>query len=113
VASAGTTRAQLTGNASLHKTSHSRVLGLAELVDQLQSVNEVLWQVEDDLRASDQAGDFGPAFTKLARSVYRYNDRRWSLKRQIDALLGSRFVEEKQYNTHSPDRPAESPQDLS
>lgn len=71
--------------------------GLPELESELLQVNEKLWQVEDDLRACEKAGDFGPDFIELARSVYRLNDRRSALKRKINALLGSELVEEKSY----------------
>jgi len=75
---------------------------VAELVQQLREVNQTLWQVEDDIRRCEREGDFGPPFVELARSVYRHNDRRWALKRQIDALLGSRLVEEKEYGAWPP-----------
>jgi FkbM family methyltransferase len=70
---------------------------LDELSAQLKVVNEVLWKVEDELRHCEQQQDFGPRFVELARSVYRHNDRRSSLKRLINTLLGSRLVEEKSY----------------
>jgi len=63
----------------------------------LQAVNEILWVIEDDIRVCERNGDFGPRFIELARSVYRNNDRRSALKRQINELLGSRIVEEKEY----------------
>ena len=37
-------------------------------------------------------------FVDLARSVYRTNDARCAVKRAIDHLVGSRFVEVKSYN---------------
>jgi tetratricopeptide (TPR) repeat protein/GR25 family glycosyltransferase involved in LPS biosynthesis len=64
---------------------------------ELREVNEALWRIEDELRLCEASGEFGARFTELARSVYRTNDRRAALKRQIDTLLGSPFVEEKQY----------------
>ena len=64
---------------------------------QLRRVNETLWTVEDDLRQCERDRDFGPRFIELARSVYRHNDRRSVLRRQINELLGSRIVEEKSY----------------
>jgi len=70
---------------------------LAGLTAELRSVNEALWQVEDELRKCERAGDFGPRFIELARSVYVRNDRRASLKRQINEWLGSRLMEEKSY----------------
>jgi hypothetical protein len=74
---------------------------LAGLTTELRTVNEALWEVEDALRLCERDGDFGPRFVELARSVYRHNDRRASLKRRINDLLGSRLVEEKDYAAHS------------
>jgi len=70
---------------------------LTGLTAELREVNEALWQVEDELRQSERAGDFGPRFIELARSVYQRNDRRASIKRQINQWLGSRLMEEKSY----------------
>lgn len=70
---------------------------LAELTAGLKQVNEALWDIEDAIRDCERASDFGPKFVALARSVYRQNDRRAALKRQINDLLGSRLIEEKSY----------------
>ena len=70
---------------------------LDALTAELREVNADLWAVEDDLRACEARGEFGPGFVALARSVYRLNDRRAALKRRIDALLGARFRDEKQH----------------
>lgn len=65
------------------------------LTRELRAVNETLWKIEDAVRRCEQKGDFGPDFIRLARSVYRNNDRRARLKRQINESLGSPLVEEK------------------
>ena len=70
------------------------------LVAELKAVNGALWQIEDEIRECERAGDFGPRFIELARSVYRQNDRRSILKRRINETLGSTIVEEKSYKTH-------------
>jgi tetratricopeptide (TPR) repeat protein len=70
---------------------------LAALCGQLKSVNEALWEIEDRIRLCERQKDFGAQFVELARSVYRQNDRRAALKRQINELLGSRLIEEKDY----------------
>ena len=70
---------------------------LQELTDQLKRVNEALWEIEDKIRRCEQRKDFGPEFIELARSVYRSNDQRADLKRQINHLLGSPLIEEKEY----------------
>jgi post-segregation antitoxin (ccd killing protein) len=70
---------------------------LARLQAELREVNEVLWQVEDDIRDCEAGADFGPRFIELARSVYRLNDRRAALKKAINLHCGSSIVEEKSY----------------
>lgn len=70
---------------------------LDALTGQLKAVNEAIWQIEDDIRDCERNQDFGPKFIELARGVYRNNDRRAELKREINHLLGSRLVEEKSY----------------
>lgn len=67
------------------------------LVSELRRVNEQLWDIEDRIRECEQRGDFGPAFIELARSVYKTNDRRAALKRQVNDAMGSDLVEEKSY----------------
>ncbi len=70
---------------------------LAALTADLKAVNEALWRIEDEIRACEHAGAFGNRFIELARSVYRQNDRRSQLKREINQLLGSALIEEKGY----------------
>lgn len=67
------------------------------LVESLQRVNEALWDIEDAIRAKEAAAQFDPDFIGLARSVYRMNDRRAAIKREINRLLDSELVEEKSY----------------
>ena len=71
--------------------------GLAELSDDLKSVNDALWEIEDEIRAYEAKGDFGARFVELARSVYHKNDERAAIKREINERLGSAIVEEKSY----------------
>ncbi len=70
---------------------------LTRLTAALQAINESLWDVEDEIRRCDGHGEFGARFVELAQQVYRTNDRRAEVKRQINTALGSRLVEEKQY----------------
>jgi hypothetical protein len=67
---------------------------------ELKGVNDSLWRIEDDLRNCERQGEFGARFVQLARSVYRINDRRAQLKRQINELSGSLILEEKFYNNY-------------
>ena len=70
---------------------------VADAVDGLRRVNEALWEIEDDIRDCERRDDFGERFIALARAVYRTNDKRAALKRQINDALGSELVEEKSY----------------
>lgn len=73
---------------------------VARLHAALKGVNEALWVIEDDIRDCERDGDFGPKFIELARSVYRTNDRRAELKREINVALGSAILEEKSYKPY-------------
>jgi tetratricopeptide (TPR) repeat protein len=70
---------------------------LRTLTVELRAVNEALWDIEDAIRRCEADRKFGPEFIELARSVYRQNDQRARLKKEINELLGSTLVEEKQY----------------
>ncbi len=70
------------------------------LSERLKEVNEQLWDIEDEIRKCEKVADFGDTFIQLARAVYRTNDARADLKRQINHLLGSRLVEEKDYQEY-------------
>lgn len=72
---------------------------LNNLIAQLKIVNESLWDIEDAIRDKEARQEFDQAFITLARSVYFTNDKRGDIKREINMLLGSHLMEEKQY-TH-------------
>jgi hypothetical protein len=73
---------------------------LAELESDLLQTNEALWDIEDAIRDCERRGEFTEVFIELARSVYRTNDRRADLKRQINHRCGSLYVEEKSYSAY-------------
>lgn len=73
---------------------------LDRLTGELKAVNEALWEIEDAIRDCERAADFGPRFIELARSVYRTNDRRAALKRDLDELFGSAMTEVKSYKPY-------------
>lgn len=73
---------------------------LERLTTELRKINEILWIIEDDIRDCERDGDFGKKFVELARAVYKTNDVRAALKRDINVLLGSRLVEEKSYQPY-------------
>lgn len=67
------------------------------LVDELLKINKQLWDVEERLRACEEAKVFDRHFIQLARSVYMLNDKRAAIKKQINLKYGSDFIEEKSY----------------
>lgn len=73
---------------------------LAERKAALRQVNEALWDVEDKLREKERAQTFDAEFIALARSVYKLNDERAAVKKQINLKLASEFVEEKSYRPY-------------
>jgi Family of unknown function (DUF6165) len=70
------------------------------LTKALLEINKELWKVEDDLRDLERAKDFGKEFVTLARNVYKLNDKRADIKKQINMKHGSDFVEEKSYQPY-------------
>lgn len=93
-------RRELAGLSAILDPMLSGHADLAPLKSALRSINETLWQIEDDIRDCERAKDFGPKFVELARAVYRTNDRRAAAKRKVDELLGSEIVEEKSYRDY-------------
>jgi hypothetical protein len=70
---------------------------LDALVARLQAINDALWDVEDGKRAHEREGRFDADFIALARRVYKENDQRAAVKREINQLTGSTLVEEKSH----------------
>ena len=70
------------------------------LIAELKSVNEALWEIEDDIREQEAAKNFGEEFIRLARAVYVTNDKRASIKKQINLATGSALIEEKSYESY-------------
>lgn len=68
---------------------------------ELKSINESLWEIEDDIRDKERAREFDDRFIELARSVYVTNDRRAAAKKALNEHLGSDIVEEKSYQDYS------------
>jgi hypothetical protein len=66
----------------------------------LKSVNESLWEIEDQIREYEKNQDFQGRFIELARLVYITNDRRAKIKKEINILTGSNLIEEKSYKEY-------------
>ena len=68
--------------------------------DELKTINEALWEIEDDIRDKERAREFDQVFIGLARSVYVTNDQRANAKKELNVYLGSEIVEEKSYQDY-------------
>jgi len=73
---------------------------LIQHMSSLYSVNKQLWDIEDRLRNKEKNKQFDEEFVQLARSVYYTNDERAQLKKEINILVGSTLIEEKQYDDY-------------
>jgi len=82
------------------KNSGAAIPAIASDEAALQKVNEALWDIEDQIRDQENAGQFGTRFIELARAVYITNDQRATIKKNINNALGSRIIEEKSYKSY-------------
>ena len=69
----------------------------ANLKARLKAINEILWDLEIGVRAKEAANGFDAEFVAMARAIYKRNNERAALKRQINLLLESELIEEKSY----------------
>ena len=75
-------------------------LDLEALYNNLCAINSQLWVIEDDIRECERNKNFGDQFVQLARAVYFTNDKRSAVKKSINLLTDSGFVEEKSYEDY-------------
>jgi len=93
----------------LHKLSkiENELLYLKPFIDQynisvdklneLKSVNEKLWEIENNIRNKESQSLFDIEFIELARLVYSTNDKRFELKSLINEYYNSDIYEVKSY----------------
>ena len=73
---------------------------LSVIFEELVSVNESLWDIEDKIRIKEKEKEFDSEFIELARNVYITNDIRFTLKNKINIITSSKLVEEKSYESY-------------
>ena len=71
-----------------------------DLFKDLKNINNNLWEIEDKIRMKESNHQFDKEFIKLARSVYKENDTRASIKRKINQKYNSDLIEEKSYTKY-------------
>ena len=73
---------------------------LSGLFDTLKDINSKLWVIEDDKRLCEKDSDFGEKFIKLSRDIHFLNDKRASIKLEINNQTGSKIKEIKEYTSY-------------
>ena len=73
---------------------------LSGLFDSLKDINSKLWVIEDDKRLCEKNSDFGEKFIKLSRDIHFLNDKRASIKLEINNQTGSKIKEIKEYTSY-------------
>ena len=69
-----------------------------DLINSLKEVNNNLWKIEDNIRIKERDQKFNKEFIQLARSVYKENDKRASIKKEINKKYNSELIEEKSFS---------------
>lgn len=67
------------------------------LAARLKDANSRIWYLEDTIRDCDRRKDFGTNFVNTAKKIYRTNDERAAIKREINLACGSAIIEVKSY----------------
>jgi hypothetical protein len=68
--------------------------------DKIKSVNLILWDIEDKIRAKEKDKEFDQEFIDLARKIYYTNDERFSVKNEINKFFQSEIFEQKSYEDY-------------
>ena len=71
-----------------------------QLFNELKSINEKLWDVENEKRFLEKNSDFGDKFVKVSRDVHFMNDKRAKIKKEINQSFGANIEEVKEYTKY-------------
>ena len=82
------------------KKSNIQNNSINQLFNELKKVNLQLWEVEDKIREKEKYNFFDDEFVELARSVYKTNDKRSKIKKEINTSLKSEVFEVKSYQEY-------------
>ena len=71
-----------------------------QLFNELKSINEKLWDIENEKRLLEKNSDFGDKFIQVSRAVHFNNDKRAEIKLKINKSFGSNIEEIKEYTKY-------------
>ena len=64
---------------------------------ELMNVNLTIWFLEEDIRHYEKIQHFTGDFIEVARKIYKTNDERSRIKKEINILCNSELIEEKSH----------------
>ena len=73
---------------------------LKDLFKSLKDINNKLWDIENEKRLCEKNSDFGKVFIKTSRDIHFLNDKRGSVKLEINNHTGSKIKEIKEYTNY-------------
>ena len=85
----------------LNELSKSSVQIDINFIEELQIINQKLWDLEDKIRIKEFKKVFDQEFIELARSIYKLNDNRFKKKLEINKKYKSKIFEEKIYHKYN------------
>lgn len=88
---------ELQGLTAIWDGLRAKYPGVEELKHGLKAANEAMWDVQDGLREREAAKNFDDEFIGLACAVGRENAVRVGIKNDINRMVGSSFIDEKEY----------------
>jgi len=73
---------------------------LKDLFKLLKDINNKLWDIENEKRLCEKNSDFGEVFIKTSRDIHFLNDKRGTVKLEINNYTGSKIREIKEYTNY-------------
>ena len=73
---------------------------LKDLFKLLKDINNKLWDIENEKRLCEKNSDFGEVFIKTSRDIHFLNDKRGTVKLEINNYTGSKIKEIKEYTKY-------------
>jgi acetolactate synthase small subunit len=75
-----------------------KLSNISTLYNELFEINKQLWDLENKVRKLEKEESFGIEFVDAARSIYKFNDKRALVKKEINILMNSEIREVKQHS---------------
>ncbi len=73
---------------------------LKDLFKSLKDINNKLWDIENEKRLCEKNSNFGEVFIKTSRDIHFLNDKRVTVKLEINNYTGSKIREIKEYTNY-------------